>query len=57
MIMEVITNDFRFKCGNCKYFDTQNHIDGKCICKDNKIKNRNRSYNSKSCSFKEVDSI
>lgn len=54
MIFEVLTNDFRFKCGDCIHFKSKNHIDGICICKDNKIKYRNRSYNSKSCSCKEV---
>ncbi len=54
MIYEVITSDFRFKCGDCRYFITDNHIDGDCNCPFNKIKNRQRSYNSKSCSWKEV---
>lgn len=54
MVYEVITSDFRFKCGNCKYFKSKNHIDGTCTCKENKIKYRERSYNSKSCSCKEV---
>lgn len=54
MIFEIRISDFRFKCGNCKYFDSQNKIDGVCICKENKIKNRQRSYNSKSCVCKEV---
>lgn len=54
MIYEVVTNDFRGKCGNCKYFKSDNRIDGTCNCTDNKIKNRNRSYNSKSCTYKEV---
>lgn len=52
MIYEVITSDFRNKCGNCIYFKTVNGIDGKCICKDNKVKIRIRSYNSKSCTYK-----
>lgn len=57
MIYETITSDFRFKCGNCKHFKSKNHIDGVCTCKNNKIKewNRFRSYNSKSCSYKEVE--
>ena len=56
IIFEIKTSDFRNKCGNCKFLKTENHIAGKCINKDNKIKswNRNRSYNSKSCSYKEV---
>lgn len=55
MILEIKTSDFRNKCGNCKYFKTDNHIDGICICKDNKIKIRSRYYNSKSCSYKELN--
>lgn len=56
MIMEVITTDYNKKCGNCKYFQTSNHIEGKCICTENKIKswNRYRYYNSKACSYKEI---
>ena len=30
MIYEVRTSDFKNKCGNCKFFNTENHIDGKC---------------------------
>lgn len=52
--MEIITSDFRNKCGNCKYFKTTNHIDGECINTENKVKNRQRYYNSKSCTYKEV---
>lgn len=55
MILEIKTSDFRNKCGNCKYFKTDNHIDGICICKDNKVKIRSRYYNSKSCSYKELN--
>lgn len=55
MVYETITSDFRFKCGDCKHFKSKNHIDGICTCKDNKIKYRDRSYNSKSCSCKEVN--
>ena len=54
MIYEVITSDFKGKCGNCRYFESENRIDGICICTENKIKNRYRSYNSKSCTYKEV---
>lgn len=56
MIFEIRTSDFKNKCGNCKFFQTKNHIDGKCINLENKIKpwNRNRYYNSKSCTKKEV---
>lgn len=53
MIMEIRTNNFTNKCGNCKFFKTENHIDGICINKENKIKCRQRFYNSKSCSYKE----
>lgn len=53
MIMEIKANNFNNKCGNCKYFQTKNHIDGICINKENKIKIRQRYYNSKSCSYKE----
>lgn len=55
MIMEVINSDYKNKCGNCKYFDTVNHIDGYCVCTENKIKsyNRYRYYNSKACVYKE----
>lgn len=54
MIMEIRTNDFKNKCGNCKYFKTNNHIDGECINKENKIKIHQRYYNSKSCVYKEL---
>lgn len=52
--MEIKTNDFRNKCGNCKYFKTDNHIDGYCTNKYNKIKIKQRYYNSKSCLCKEI---
>ena len=56
MIYEVRTSDFRFKCGDCKFFETENHIDGKCINLENKLRpwNRYRQYNSKACVKKEV---
>jgi hypothetical protein len=56
MVYEIITSDFRNKCGNCKFFQTENHIDGKCINLENKLRpwNRTRAYNSKSCVHKEV---
>lgn len=56
MIMEIKTTDFTGKCGNCIYFETENHIDGKCINLETKIRpwNRQRSYNSKACVKKEV---
>ena len=56
MIYEVITSNFENKCGNCKFFKTKNHIDGKCSNLENNIKswNRYRSYNSKACIRKEV---
>ncbi len=56
MILETITKDFTGKCGNCKYFETENHIDGKCVNLLTKIRpwNRYRSYNSKFCVQKEV---
>lgn len=56
MIYEVITSDFNGKCGNCKFFDTDNGIDGHCINLENKLKslNRYRSYNSKACIRKET---
>lgn len=55
MILEILTNDFINKCGNCKYFETENHIDGKCINLENKLRpwNRNRFYNSRACVRKE----
>ena len=54
MIMEIKTNNFKNKCGNCKFFKTKNHIDGKCVNKETKIKIRQRYYNSPSCVQKEV---
>ena len=56
MIYEVRTSDFKNRCGNCKFFNTENHIDGKCINLENKLKpwNRQRSYNSRACTHKEV---
>ncbi len=54
MIMEIRTNNFKNKCGNCKFFKTKNHIDGECVNKENKIKIKQRYYNSPSCVQKEV---
>ena len=56
MIYEVRTSDFKNKCGNRKFFNTENHIDGKCTNLENKLKpwNRQRSYNSRACTHKEV---
>lgn len=54
MIYEVITSSYNNKCGNCRYFKTYNHIDGVCINTENNIKYRQRFYNSKSCTFKEL---
>lgn len=56
MIYEVRTSDFKNKCGNCKFFNTENHIDDKCTNLENKLKpwNRQRSYNSRACTHKEV---
>ena len=56
MIYEVRTSDFKNKCGNCKFFNTENHIDGQCTNLENKLKpwNRQRSYNSRACTHKEV---
>ena len=56
MIYEVRISDFKNKCGNCKFFNTENHIDGKCTNLENKLKpwNRQRSYNSRACTHKEV---
>lgn len=56
MIYEVRTSDFKNKCRNCKFFNTENHIDGKCTNLENKLKpwNRQRSYNSRACTHKEV---
>ena len=55
MIMEILSNDFTNKCGNCKYFETENHIDGKCVNLESQIRpwNRDRFYNSKACKHKE----
>lgn len=54
MIMEIITTDYKNKCGNCKYFKTDNKIDGYCINVDTKVKDKYRFYNSKSCVQKEI---
>lgn len=55
MILEILTSDFTNKCGNCNFFETENHIDGTCINFNNKLKswNRQRYYNSKACTGKE----
>ena len=47
---------YRNKCGNCKYFETQDNLYGKCTCLENKLRpwNRNRQYNSKACVRKEI---
>lgn len=56
MIYEVRTTDFTNKCGNCRFFETPNGIDGNCVSYTTKIKpyNRFRSYNSRACKSKEV---
>lgn len=54
MIMEVKTSDFKNKCGDCKYFNTKNRIDGTCNNDKNKVKSKQRYYNSKSCVYKET---
>lgn len=56
MIYEIITSDFRGKCGNCIFFNSDNGIDGECVNTENKIKpwSRFRSYNSKACVGKKV---
>lgn len=55
MVIEYKTNivDLKDKCYKCKFFDSEDNIYGTCICKHNKIKNRNRKYNNKACSYKE----
>ena len=57
MVIEYKTReiDLKDKCYKCKFFDSEDKIYGTCICKDNKIKNRNRKYNSKAYSSKEVE--
>ena len=56
MIMTIENSDLANKCGNCKYFKTENHIDGKCINLENKLRpwNRSRFYNSRACTRKEI---
>ena len=53
MIYEVRSSDFRFKCKDCKYFDTEDGLYGYCTCTTNGRVNRTRSYNSKACNSKE----
>jgi len=57
MIFEYRINeaDLKERCYKCKFFDSEDKIYGTCICKNNKIKNRNRKYNSKACVHKEVE--
>ena len=57
MIFEYRINeaDLKGRCYKCKFFDSEDKIYGTCICKDNKIKYRNRKYNSKACVYKEVE--
>ena len=57
MILEIKSKvDYINKCGNCKYFKTDDNIYGECINTENKIKslNRYRQYNSRSCVCKET---
>ncbi len=57
MILEIKSKvDYVGKCGNCKYFKTEDKIYGECICLENKIKpwNKYRKYNSTSCTRKET---
>jgi len=56
MILEIKTKvDYTNKCGNCKYFKTEDHIMGECVCLENKLRpwNRYRQYNSRACVCKE----
>ncbi len=55
MIFECKINeiDLKNKCYKCKFFDSEDKIYGICTHKNNKIKNRNRKYNSKACVYKE----
>lgn len=49
-IIEYQINTFR-KCISCEYYEYKEDywLNGTCICNTNKIKNRNRNYNSKAC--------
>lgn len=58
MILEIISKvDYKNKCGNCKYFKTEDNLYGRCICLENKLRpwNRNRKYNSIACVRKETN--
>lgn len=57
MTVEVTYNakELQKKCFNCEYLkiDEESHgCDGTCICKENKVKYRNRSITDKACVFK-----
>ena len=51
-----IKSDYTNKCGNCKYFKTDDRLTGFCENLENKLRpwNRNRYYNSRSCVRKET---
>lgn len=56
MILEIRTKvDYNGKCGNCKYFETEDNIYGRCTNLETKIRpwNRDRKYNSTACIQKE----
>lgn len=57
MVVEVTysAKELRKKCFNCKYLKIEDELygwDGVCICKENKVKYRNRSITDKACVFK-----
>lgn len=56
MIVETIIHysqrDIAKRCWGCIYLEKYNDFDGKCICKENKVKIRDRSITSKACAFK-----
>jgi hypothetical protein len=39
------------KCVSCVFYDCKDDswLSGKCLCTTNKVKNKNRYYNSKAC--------
>ena len=38
------------KCRCCKHWKTEDEFSGECVCKEAKVKDRDRYHNSKACS-------
>lgn len=51
--MHYSQKDIAKRCWGCKYLNLYDEFNGKCECKDNRIKIRDREITSKACICKE----